>query len=75
MDLHQFDLLAERLEELLLRWQKVVRQNEELVLERGELLARLQASEREIESLRQERDMVRSRVNGLISRLDESSVA
>ena len=75
MDLHQFDLLAERLEELLLRWQKVVRQNEELALERGELLARLQASEREIESLRQERDMVRSRVNGLISRLDESSVA
>jgi cell division protein FtsB len=75
MDLDQFDLLAQRLEELLERWRQLVRANEGLAAERDELQVRLQAAEREIEGMRQERDLIRSRVDGLLSRLDEGSVA
>jgi len=75
MDLAQFDLLAARVEELLQKCMEFSRRQGELESERDGLLARLEASERELETLRKERDVIRERVDTLLGRLDEGSVA
>ncbi|MFH0809343.1 MAG: cell division protein ZapB [Pseudomonadota bacterium] len=72
MEFPQLDLLAEKLEELLDRWRRLVQANGELTAECDTLRVRLEAKEAEIEDLRRERDTMRSRVDSMLSRLDES---